>query len=80
MRLLHGPTMVADGWSNLTPLQLHSLLRPHGQPIDGSKAVLVQWLTAFMSDDRGAGAHDDDAGTDAEASRCRRHCQQQQRC
>ena len=39
------------GWSDLTQIQLRVLLRSHSQPADGSKAALVQRLTAFLSDD-----------------------------
>ena len=42
------------GWSNLTQLQLRTLLRSHGQPTDGGKAALVQRLAAFLSHDREA--------------------------
>eukprot|EP01046_Picozoa_sp_COSAG06_P010397 COSAG06_NODE_567_length_14186_cov_3.587918_4_plen_479_part_00 len=41
--------MVA-GWSKNTQAELRTLLRSHGQPTDGSKAALVQRLTAFLSD------------------------------
>jgi|EP01046_Picozoa_sp_COSAG06_P028306 hypothetical protein len=53
------------GWSNLTQLQLRTLLRSHGQPTDGGKAALVQRLAAFLSDDNKAdvdGDRDDDVG------------------
>jgi hypothetical protein len=38
------------GWSKNTQVELRALLRSHGQSIDGSKAALVQRLTAFLSD------------------------------
>jgi hypothetical protein len=41
--------MVA-GWSKNTQAELRTLLRSHDQPTDGSKAALVQRLTAFLSD------------------------------
>ena len=40
--------------STLTELGLRTLLRTLKQPIDGGKGVLVQRLTAFLSDDREA--------------------------
>jgi hypothetical protein len=43
------------GWSNLTQIQLRTLLELHGQPTDGSKAALVQRLTAFLSEACAAG-------------------------
>ena len=42
------------GWSKLTQIELRTLLRSRGQPVDGSKAALVQRLTAFLSHDREA--------------------------
>jgi hypothetical protein len=55
-----GPTMAA-GWAKLNQIELRVLLRSHDQPADGSKAALVQRLTAFLSDD-GEATGDDDAG------------------
>jgi hypothetical protein len=54
------------GWSKLTQVELRALLRSHVQPVDGSKAALVQRLTAFLSDDSGAAAGDDDVGDDGD--------------
>eukprot|EP01046_Picozoa_sp_COSAG06_P036774 COSAG06_NODE_4086_length_4588_cov_57.562932_2_plen_519_part_00 len=36
------------GWSKNTQIELRTLLRALGQPIDGGKAALVQRLTAFL--------------------------------
>ena len=51
-------------WSNLTELQLRTLLRSHGQPTSGSKTLLVQRFAAFMSTaagcDEGPGTATDD--------------------
>jgi hypothetical protein len=52
---------MAAGWAKLTQVELRVLLRSHDQPADGSKAALVQRLTAFLSDD-GEATGDDDAG------------------
>ena len=41
---------MAAGWAKLTQVELRVLLRSHDQPADGSKAALVQRLTAFLSD------------------------------
>ena len=49
------------GWSKLTQAELRVLLRSHSLPADGSKAALVQRLTAFLSGS-GAAAGDDDVG------------------
>eukprot|EP01046_Picozoa_sp_COSAG06_P018192 COSAG06_NODE_1258_length_10078_cov_2.895280_2_plen_504_part_00 len=49
------------GWSKLTQVELRALLRSRVQPADGSKAALVQRLTAFLSDGSEA-TGDDDVG------------------
>ena len=54
------------GWSKLTQVELRALLRSRAQAIGGSKAALVQRLTAFLSDDSGAAAGDDDVGDDGD--------------
>jgi hypothetical protein len=57
------------GWSKLTQIELRTLLRSRGQPVDGSKAALVQRLTAFLSHDREAtGDGDVGEGDGASAS------------
>jgi hypothetical protein len=50
------------GWAKNTEAELRTLLRSHGQPTDGSKAALVQRLTAFLSDGAGEADGDDDDG------------------
>ena len=63
--------MVA-GWSKNTQAELRTLLRSHDQPTDGSKAALVQRLTAFLSDY----AHEATAVTTAGPALARwQHCQ-----
>ena len=56
------------GWSKNTLVELRALLRSHAQPIGGSKAALVQRLTAFLSDDSGAFSEsgDDDVGEEGD--------------
>jgi hypothetical protein len=49
-------------WSKLTQVELRALLSALGQSTDGSKAALVQRLTAFLRDDSGAAGDDDDVG------------------
>jgi hypothetical protein len=58
------------GWSKLTQVELRALLRSRAQAIGGSKAALVQRLTAFLSDDSGAFSEsgDDDVGGGPSAS------------
>eukprot|EP01046_Picozoa_sp_COSAG06_P032801 COSAG06_NODE_3303_length_5532_cov_4.124425_2_plen_538_part_00 len=53
------PSSTMAGWSKLTQVELRALLQVLGQPTGGSKAALVQCVTAFMTSD--------DVGDDSEA-------------
>jgi hypothetical protein len=55
------------GWSKNTQVELRTLLRALGQATEGSKAALVQRLTAFLADD-GSEATGDEGSSGPSAS------------